>query len=200
MIPPIAAKSNRGNLGKRGGRGGVSGHDRLLPPRPQPTLETTRKRSSGLARSGHIHLSRLAREAVRQSRHHPDDNSTGHPSLGDSTHRPAHADMRLSTCVSWFREVAMCESRRQVAVICRQPASGESLPFRATYFSICPSPAAMGRRSSRQGVQRIGDDTTFVGTAPPRHAPFLSAPNTTPRRHRSTTCCSTHNASPARPL
>jgi len=141
----------------------------------------------------------LAREAARQSRHHPDDNSTGHPSLGDSTHRPAHGDMRLSTCASWCREVAMCESRRQVAVICRQPASGESLPFRVTYCSIHPSPAAMGRRSSQQGVRRVGG-TTFVGTAPPRHAPFLSVPRTTPKRHLRTTCRSAHNASSARPL
>jgi hypothetical protein len=108
--------------------------------------------------------------------------------------------MRLSACDSWSWEVAMCESRRQAAVICHQPTSGESLPFRATHFSIDPSPAAMGHRSSRQGVQPIGDDTTFLHAAPPRHAPFLSAPSTTPRRHLSTTCCSAHNASSAQSL
>ena len=128
--------------------------------------------------SDHIHLSPLAREAARQSHPPPHDNSTGHPSVGASTHRRAHADMRLSTCASWSRKVAMCESHRQVAVICHQPASGESLPFRATYFSIHPSPAAMGHRSSRQGVQPIGDDITFLHAAPPRHAPFWSAPRT----------------------
>ena len=113
-------------------------------------------------------------------------------------HARRHAIVRMRPLITGSRDAGVASTSGRYLPPARQPRIAP-LPSELLQY-LCRRQRQWGHRSSRQGVQPIGDDTTLLHAAPPRCVPFLSAPRTTPRRHLSTTCCSAHNASPARPL